>query len=130
MPQRAMTSSRSPSALLRTIGASWSGKIPEGRPLANPACTTGAFAPTERTLRGYGYRLGVKRFGAALFVCGVRLRDWNGVERLRIDFLDQCGLSLANDCLDLPVRGDGFFRSLHGLRLSLATSRRWFLTRT
>jgi len=28
MPQRAMTSSRSPSALLRTIGASWSGKIP------------------------------------------------------------------------------------------------------
>ena len=27
MPQRAMTSSRSPSALLRTIGASWSGKI-------------------------------------------------------------------------------------------------------
>ena len=99
-------------------------------PLANPACTTGAFAPTERTLRGYGYRLGVKRFGAALFVCGVRLRDWNGVERLRIDFLDQCGLSLANDCLDLPVRGDGFFRSLHGLRLSLATSRRWFLTRT
>jgi hypothetical protein len=28
MPQRATTNSRSPSALLRTIGASWSGKIP------------------------------------------------------------------------------------------------------
>jgi hypothetical protein len=27
MPHRAMTSSRSPSPLLRTIGASWSGKI-------------------------------------------------------------------------------------------------------
>ena len=30
MPQRAMTSSRFPSTLLRTIGASWSGKIPGG----------------------------------------------------------------------------------------------------
>jgi hypothetical protein len=60
------------------------------------------------------------RLSGRFFVCGVRLPDWNGVERLRIDFFDQCGLSLANDCLDLPVRGDGSFRSLHGLRLSLA----------
>src|SRR5580704_12418844 len=33
-------------------------------PLANLACTTGAFAPTERSLRGHGYRPGVKRFPA------------------------------------------------------------------
>ena len=33
-------------------------------PLANLACTTGAFAPTERILRGHGYRPGVKRFPA------------------------------------------------------------------
>lgn len=50
----------------------------------------------------------------------MRLRDGNGLERLRIDLMDQCGLSLANDCLDLPVRGDGSFRSVYGLRLSLA----------
>jgi hypothetical protein len=36
MPQRAMTSSRSPSALLRTIGASWSGKIPRNDSPPNP----------------------------------------------------------------------------------------------
>jgi hypothetical protein len=44
----------------------------------------------------------------------------HGEAKRRIDFLDQCGLNLANDCLDLPVRGDGFFPNLHGLRLSLA----------
>jgi integrase len=33
-------------------------------PLANLACTTGALAPTERILRGHGYRPGVKRFPA------------------------------------------------------------------
>ena len=33
-------------------------------PLANLVCTTGAFAPTERILRGHGYRPGVKRFPA------------------------------------------------------------------
>ena len=33
-------------------------------PLANLACTTGAFAPTERILGGHGYRPGVKRFPA------------------------------------------------------------------
>jgi hypothetical protein len=35
-------------------------------------------------------------------------------------FWISAGSPLANDCLDLPVRGDGSFRSLHGLRLSLA----------
>jgi hypothetical protein len=67
----------------------------------------------ERASSRGGFRVTPFRFG-------VRLRDWNRVERLRIDFLDQCGLSLANDCFDLPTRGDGSFRSLHGLRLSLA----------
>jgi hypothetical protein len=36
MPQRAMTSSRSPSALLRTIGASWSGRSRGMIPLLTP----------------------------------------------------------------------------------------------
>jgi uncharacterized membrane protein YedE/YeeE len=50
MPHRAMTSSRSPSALLRTIGASWSGKIP-GIPGGCRSCRV-------RCGTGRGWRLG------------------------------------------------------------------------
>jgi hypothetical protein len=56
MPQRAMTSSRSPSALLRTIGASWSGKIP-GTSGGCRSYVGGAEQPADR---GLAFGLGVQ----------------------------------------------------------------------
>jgi hypothetical protein len=56
MPQRAMTSSRSPSTLLRTIGASWSGKIPGMIPLPSlrpPTGCRGAILADEKSAVEY-----------------------------------------------------------------------------
>jgi hypothetical protein len=59
MPQRAMTSSRSPSALLRTIGASWSRKIP-GMPGGRQPCPWSDGRPilASRTARSASGRAG------------------------------------------------------------------------
>jgi hypothetical protein len=86
MPQGAMTSSRSPSTLLRTIGASWSWKMP-GNAGRLPVLSWAARIAAWPLVSDYGYRM-ADRIGDGR----VKLLTRSGRERA--DYLARRGLNL------------------------------------